>query len=74
MKITDKQRLDWLSRYKPDLRADQSILAKRMCQVWIVEAGFETKWMPTLRQAIDAAIRAESRQKKAKPAPRQEKP
>ena len=56
MKITDKQRLDFLSKTKNIPIYDSSDLAKKKGDCWYVYCG---EWSPTLRRATDAAIRAE---------------
>lgn len=53
-KITDKERLDFIEETNSEVQKDSSPYAGD--EVWFV--GDEGGWYPTLRAAIDAAIRA----------------
>ena len=63
MKITDKMRLDWLSKYPLGVQFD----ARREMFSYRIGA-FCHRWQRTgtLRNALDAAIRADRRSKEKK--------
>lgn len=55
---TDKERMRWLVRNFTEVTHDESDYSKESGEEWF--AGREAvQWYPTLRRAIDAAIKAE---------------
>lgn len=58
MKITDKMRLDFLATGEA-VHYDKDYISKQNGEQWLV--GDDDSWHPSLREAIDAAIRASKR-------------
>lgn len=70
-RITDKERMDWLSRKTTIENFYQNVNTDFESCVTQLFSFSQNGWYSTLRQAIDAAIRAErrppSKRRKAKP-------